>query len=150
MAASAKNDPQQKILYAWERKAIAPQGGRPIPYDQSQALIDAVWMAQGFLYPPQVLPLEGSRRIWAKANRLNVWLRSYEATPTWVILHELGHSMTGKFDGEMDAHGPDYLWIYMNLAAKFLKIPLPVLMFTAQKDGLTFNVGARPWMLDAA
>lgn len=142
-------DYQRSALYAWENAIIAPKGGAPIAYADAQALVNAVWMAQGLLYPPQVVAMpRQNRRAWAKANRLEVFLNPDRPTPTWVILHEIAHSMTGTVEGESDQHGPDYLGVYMRLVDRHLRIPMPVLMFTANKAGLRFNIAAQPSFTD--
>lgn len=142
-------DFQRSRLYAWEREVVAPQGGIPVAYDRAQMMVDAVWLAAGLLYPPTVVPMPAqNRRAWAKANRTQIWLNPEATTPEWVVLHEIAHSMAGTVDGESDGHGGDYLWQYMTLVDRHLKIPMPVLMFTANKSGLVFNVGAKPRCLD--
>lgn len=141
-------DYQKSKVYRWENEIIGPKGGARIMYDDAQTFINAVWMANGLLYPPKVVPMpRQNRRYIARANRFSVWLKPGQSTPTWIILHELAHSMTGD-ESESDHHREDFLGVYMKLVDRHLKIPLPLLMFTANKAGLKFNLAAQPRCLD--
>lgn len=142
-------DIQKKMVYAWEGRVVRPRGGAVIPYANAQGVVTAVWSCAGLMHPPRVVPMpKQDKTAFAKANRTDVWLP--EQTPTWVILHEVAHSMAGTFDGESDAHGPDYLWLYMTLIDRHLKIPMIELMATAKMAGLKFTLGAKPMFLDKA
>lgn len=147
----AADDPQKKILYAWEDRVIGPRDRTLIPYARAQMQVDAVWMAAGLLYAPVVHPLHpNTRRYVGKAHRSKVWLPEKRPTPSWIILHEVAHSMTATMEGEIDGHGPKYLWVYMTLVERHLKIPMLTLMATAKQAGLEFEIGARPMVLDPA
>jgi hypothetical protein len=138
-------DYQRKAVYAWERKAVAPFGGPPISFENAQMAVDGIWLAMGLKFPPKVKRKEQHNvRVWAKANREQVWLPP-EGVPTWVIIHELAHSMTFNVDGCEDSHhGPDFVGIYIKMLDKFLGIPTLMSMYTAKQAGLDFNLAATP------
>jgi hypothetical protein len=61
------------------------------------------------------------------------------------ILHELAHSMTATHDGYIDAHGPKFVGVYMRLLCHHLSVPLPLLIYSASKAGLDYDIHAKPW-----
>ncbi len=108
-------------------------------------LVDGVWLAEQLLYPPRVEPLaRQARRTWATGSRMTIRLPQDRPTPTYVILHEVAHALSSTVDGDTDAHGPDYVGLYMGLLERRLRIPLPLLMFTADRHGVAFNLAAKP------
>ena len=46
-------------------------------------------------------------------------------------------------DGDSDAHGPDYVGLYVGLLDRRLRIPMPLLMFTAGQHDVAFNLAAK-------
>ena len=138
-------DPQRSRVYAWEDAVVAPRDPSAIPYEQAQMLVDGVWLAEQLLYPPRVAPLSGqARRTWATGSRTTIRLPQDRPTPTYVILHEVAHALSSTVDGDSDAHGPDYVGLYMGLLDRRLRIPMPLLMFTAGQQGVAFNLAAKP------
>jgi hypothetical protein len=141
-------DFQKSKVYAWENQHVAPKSREHVPYEKLQMRVDAIWMMAGLLYPPSVIPMpKQNRRAWAKANRNTIWAPE-KGLPEWVVLHEVAHSLAGTFDGDTDAHGPNYLWLYMTLLDRHMKIPTPMMMYTATQAGLKFNIGAKPTFVD--
>jgi hypothetical protein len=57
---------------------------------------------------------------------------------------EVAHALSSTVDGDSEAHGPDYVGLYMGLLDRRLRIPMPLLMFTATQHGLAFNLAAKP------
>jgi hypothetical protein len=144
-------DFQKSRVYAWENNIVAPGVKRNVPYAEIKHVVNAVWLTAGLLYPPAVSPMpKQARKVYATGCRTELRFPEDRATPDWIILHEIGHALAGTFDGENDAHGPDYLFLYMQLVERHLRLPMPMLMFTATKAGLTFNVAAKPMFLDEA
>lgn len=139
-------DHQRSKVYAWERAIIAPRDTTPVvPFERAQLLIDGVWLMEGLFYPPRVVPLNPQATTkWATGCRLEISLRQHEPTPTWVILHEIAHALV-----QDDAHGPDYVGLYMGLLDRHLKIPQPMLMWTAAQAGVQFNLGVKPRLVEA-
>src|SRR5918997_316932 len=143
--ASWMKDLQRSRVYAWEEAIVAPRDGSAIPFEQAQMLVDGVWLGGQLLCPPKVerMPRQ-ARRTWATGSRTTIRLPQDRPTPTYVILHELAHALSSTVDGDTDAHGPDFVGLYMGLLDRWLRIPTPLLMFTAKQHGVTFNLAAKP------
>ncbi len=138
-------DLQRSRVYAWEDAVVAPRDRSAIPFEQAQMLVTGVWLAEQLLYPPKVEPMpHQARRTWATGSRTTIRLPQDRPTPIYVILHEVAHALSSTVDGDTDAHGPDFVGLYMGLLDRRLRIPTPLLMFTAQQHGLTFNLAAKP------
>jgi hypothetical protein len=144
-------DLQKSKVYAWENEIVRPRDPSQIPFTRAPALVMGVWLAAGLLYPPPVEALNPrNKKAWATGSRLAIRLRADKPTPTWVILHEIAHAMTSTHDGDGDRHGPDFVGVYMQLLERHLCIPIPLLMFTAHKAGVKFNIAAKPRFIDHA
>ena len=141
-------DYQRSKLYSWERKYVAPHDHSKVDLKVAKTIVDYIWQSEGLKYPPKVLAIAEQSKKSGQANRSFVWLQS--SIPTWIVIHEVAHSMNSTNDGDTvgDHHGPDYVGIYMKLLTKYLNLSLPVLMFTARKDNLDFNLAAQPLFLD--
>jgi len=138
-------DPQRFRVYAWEEAVVAPRDPSAIPYEQAQMLVDGVWLAEQLLYPPRVAPMpRQARRTWATGSRTTIRLRQDGPTPTYVILHEVAHALSSTVDGDSEAHGPDYVGLYMGLLDRRLRRTMPLLLFTAAQHGVAFNLAAKP------
>ena len=136
-------DFQKSKVYAWETEVIRPCCQQTVQFKDAQAFVDGVWLKHGWLYPPHVeLMGKQARRVWANANRARIRIPS--VIPAWVILHELAHTLTMNEDGEGDLHGPDFVGIYIKLLDTILHIPVPMSMYTLTKNGIKFNLAARP------
>jgi hypothetical protein len=142
-------DVQRQKVYDWERGVVKPRCPKQVAFKDAQMVVDGVWLAEGLLNPPKVEPLSrATKRAAAMGNRLSVWLNPDEPTPTWVILHEIAHALTMTHEGHTDQHGPAFVGVYMNLLVKYLDVPLPLLLYAAQKDGVKFDLFAKPAFLD--
>ena len=142
-------DYQRSAVYAWEQEHIAPKDKSSVDLDTARAIVQYIWKGEGIQYPPQVKYLATQSRKGGQANRSNIWLPP--KSPTWVIIHEIAHSMNDSNDQiealDADGHGPNYMGIYMKLLAKHLNISLPLMMFTAKQSKLDFNLAACPLFL---
>ena len=137
-------DLQRSRVYAWEDAVVAPWGASAVAYEKAQMLVDGVWLGEQLLYPPKVQPMpRQARRTWATGSRTTIRLPQDRPTPIHVILHEVAHALSSTFDGDTDAHGPDFVGLYMGLLDRWLGIPTPLLMFTAGQHGVTFNLAAK-------
>jgi hypothetical protein len=142
-----KRDVQKSKVYAWENKVIAPRSHVMIKFDVAQQFVDGVWLRNGWLFPPTVGKMAAhAKRVWANGNRTRINIR--ENTPAWVILHELAHTATGTIHGDSDGHGADFMGVYLKLLETVLGIPLPLTMYTLNKTGIKYNIGAKPTWLD--
>jgi hypothetical protein len=137
---------QQNRVYSWERRYIAHKDTTLVPYDMAEPIISYVWENEGLKYPPLLKPLDKrNKRVIACANRTEIFLP--ERVETWIILHELSHSMTCEFDGLSNLHGALFLGIYMGLLNRYLKIEYKYMTDSADSMGLKFKLDARPVFL---
>jgi hypothetical protein len=71
-------------------------------------------------YPPQICPLPKQNKVClADAMRMKIRVDEF-GCPTWVLLHELAHSMTSDFDGRSHSHGKRFVEAYLNLICRYL------------------------------
>lgn len=135
---------QTKLIYAWERRVVAPRLLSQVPYEDAQAFVNGIWLALGLLYPPQVAPMpKQNRKRWADATRLAIRLPE-GSTPAWVLLHEIAHALTNTVHGQGDGHGSDFMGVYMKLLDQFGNLPLALQMFSLQAEEIVFNLAAQP------
>lgn len=137
-------DFQRERVYAWENAVVKPRDPSKNRFEDAQALVTAIWTAEGLLHPPRVLPMPAQARVTC-ATGTRTQLRVPDLVPTWVVLHEIAHAMTSTFEGRSDGHGPDYVGNYMRLLDRFLKIPTPLLMYTASEHNVRFHIHAKPY-----
>ncbi len=125
---------------------VSPLTTNMLRFEDAQTFVDGIWLAHGWLYPPHVgLMAKHATKIWASGHRDKINIR--EKTPTWVVLHELAHTLTAKIHGNGDKHGPDFVGLYIKLLEDVLGISRLMLMFTLDQDGIKYNFNAKPWML---
>lgn len=136
---------QANKVYQWEDKYIAPFDKSQVEYKNIQSLINYVWENEGLKYPPQVNPLhKNNRKALAKGSRLDVYFSVDKKYPTWVILHELSHSLTMTVE-HSNGHQDDFVGVYMRLLSKYIDIPMTLLTYTASISGIKYNTQARYW-----
>lgn len=142
-------DYQRERVYSWEDQYIHSKDKQVVPYDSLQSLVNYIWAEEKLKFPPQIKPIpKQTRRILASATRMEVFVPEQGIT-TSVLIHELAHSLTNSFDGEISSkHGPDFVGMYMRMLEKYARIPLPYLMFTAKQANVDFNINARVAFLD--
>jgi hypothetical protein len=134
-------DYQKAKVYSWESRF--PEG-RLITFVDATQYVSCIWNAQKLQWPPLVQELPAQDKHAGKANRQYVMLPAHGATEK-TILHELAHSMTATHDGYIDAHGPKFVGVYMRLLCHHLSVPLPLLIYSASKAGLDYDIHAKPW-----
>ncbi len=128
-----KRDYQKSKLYAWERKFVAPLDRQNVAIDNLQSIADYVWADMGMEYPPRIKPLvKHNHSCWANATRMEIQVQP-AGCPTWVLLHELAHSMTADFEGRNHAHGPKFVGAYLNLICRYLPSANRLLLLASLK-----------------
>lgn len=138
-------DYQKSKVYAWEQAVVSPRAPTHVSFTNAQTFVNGIWLAEGLLYPPKVdLIPKQTRRHVADANRSIIRIPE-RGVPAWVLVHEIAHSMTSLSEGYSAKHGEDYLGTYMRLLDRYLKIPLPLLLYTAREAGLKYNLLAVFW-----
>ena len=134
---------QRQRVYDWENKILPGYDKSLVVFDDIQTIVNYVWEDQGLKYPPIIEPLfKGNKKAWARGCRETLYFFVEDRYPTWVILHEMTHALTN------DLHGPDFVGIYMRLLTKYLKVPLPVLTYTAQNANVNYNITSKPYFID--
>ncbi len=137
-------DYQQSKVYHWQSVILYPMDKSRVDFDQAHDLLYYVWRDEGLEYPPIIVPLApNEKKASAKANRLKIWWPTNKSLPSFVLLHEVAHSMTTNYEGIGDRHGKDFVGVYMRLLNKHLRIPLPLLFYTAKVAGVEFDYQAR-------
>ena len=131
-------DFQKSRVYAWEDAVILPRTNVTITFERAQMFIDGVWLAMGKIGAPRA-ELISKRIKTAVARGCRPYIEIREATPAWVILHELAHSLTMDHDHNGDGHGPKFVAAYMRLLDKVLGIPLALTIYSAQVHGVQFE-----------
>jgi hypothetical protein len=126
---------------------VAPRDPTTLPFSAAQAAIDAIWSDMGLRYPPAVARLpRQARSLLARADRLSVLLA--DLTPSWCLLHELAHAMTSHADGRSDGHGPQFMGIYVQLLARYLRLDQPMLINSLRDAEIDILRDARPVFVD--
>ncbi|SNB74884.1 hypothetical protein SAMN07250955_11258 [Arboricoccus pini] len=140
-------DRQRSRVYAWEEAIIVPRDRSTVAFDKAQGMIDAIWRECGLDFPPRsrLLPSR-ARSLLGRANRLDLELPA--TFPSWVLLHELAHSMSSDHDGRSDGHGPVFLGIYVALLVRYLRLPAPLLHDSLRQWRLVVEKDARPIFLN--
>lgn len=140
-----KSDKQRFVVYDWEREFISHRDTTIVPFNQIKTIVDYVWKMEGLNYPPLVERLHKNSKYGGDATRTKV--RFQETTYTWIILHELSHSMATDVLEGSNLHGSLFLGIYMQLLNRYMGIPLGYLYDTATARGLVFKKDVRPVFL---
>jgi hypothetical protein len=134
-------------VYSWEARVVAPRDPTTLPFSAAQAAIDAIWLDMGLRYPPAAARLpRQARSTLARADRLSVLLA--DLTPSWCLLHELAHAMTSHADGRSDGHGSQFMGIYVQLLARYLRLDRPMLIDSLRDARIEILGGARPVFVD--
>lgn len=135
-------DFQKSKVYSWENKYVGIEyGGDRVEFDNIQSIIDYVWREMGLEYPPIAVLFSKNAKKQGTANRTSIRFREYSTT--WIILHEVAHSMTSDLDGSY-RHGPQFVGVYMKLLEKFMNISPTYLWWSATESGVTFDKFAKP------
>ena len=136
-------DYQRSKVYAWEQEYIAPHDSSQVRFEDIPAIVNYVWEAEGLLYPPAIeaFPKQMKRNA-ADATRLTLRFHEDQCTSTWIILHEIAHSMTSEAWGNSNQHGSDFVGVYILLASKYLGVRLSDLIVSARESKVDYNLGA--------
>lgn len=126
-------DFQQSKVYAWEQKYIAPISKRVIDFNDARLFVNGVWLSMGLIGPPDI-EIMANQATATYAVGCREYIRIRRQTPAWVIIHELGHSLTS------DGHGPDFVGVYAKMLEKVLNVPLPLSMYTLNLAGVKINL----------
>jgi hypothetical protein len=146
-AVTEDRDRQRSKVYAWEENFVAARDPTAIAFAQAQGMVDAIWAEMGLRFPPKVerLPRQ-ARSTMADATRLSI--RLPESSPSWWLLHELAHAMTSTMDGQSDGHGPKFMGLYVQMLARYLRVPLDALVTSLEAAGVEVNIQANPIFID--
>lgn len=141
-------DDQRQRVYDWEHSCV--KRGQVVSLEQAKTLVDYIWAKEGYEYPPAVRRIPKQNRKWAgKATRTCIWFEERVSTQT--VIHEIAHALTMDIDGNCPtdgAHGPTFMGVYMKLLSEYMDTCLFVLMHTAEKANVKFDVSARPVIAD--
>jgi hypothetical protein len=147
-------DSQRSKVYAWEQVHVAPHDQRVVPFDWIKSIVDYVWEKEGLKHPPLVEPMPVQKHALGDASRTTV--RFVKETRTWIILHELAHSMSStvenveinqRFEGKTNVHGAIFMGIYIQLLTRYLNLNFGSLVSSAEAMGLRVDPLARPVFL---
>ncbi len=128
-------DYQQKRVYAWERKHVAPFDTAKISIETAEQIVNYVWAEEGLQHPPKVEYIRDKRARSATGCRLKVRFPD-GLLYSWVVLHELAHAMTSNVDGASCQHGPKYMKVYINLLHKYQRLDYLQMKATAKMENV--------------
>jgi hypothetical protein len=137
------DDTQQDKLYAWERRFIAPKDINPIDITIVKGIVNYVWLQEGLKYPPLVGLLSEKAKHDGEGDRLEVNFK--RRTYTWIVLHELAHSMTSLHDGKTNGHGAYYVGMYAQLLSRYMNIDLQFIKDTLDKYHIKYELDVKPF-----
>lgn len=130
-------DYQKQKCYDWQNKFIHIRDTQEVEFENIQNIINYIWKEMRLEFPP-LLNFSNKKNIIAEGNRHKIiWSNNHKAY-TWLICHELAHSMTDA------GHGPKFVGMYMKLLEKFVGIPMPYLHYTAKQMKLDWDIWAKP------
>jgi len=131
-------DYQQKRVYAWERKHIAHTDTVKISIETAEQIVNYVWAEEGLQHPPKVEYIRDKRARSATGSRLKVRFPD-GLLYSWIVLHELAHSMTSNVDGASNQHGSLFMKVYIKLLHKYQRMDYLMLIATAKMDNVDVN-----------
>ena len=110
-------------------------------------MVDVIWADVGLRYPPIVEPLPAqATATMATATRLSLQLGVQ--TPSWCLLHELAHAMSGTYDGQSDGHGPIFMGLYVQLLVRYLRLEKAQLLRSLDDAGISVLSEVSPVFAD--
>jgi hypothetical protein len=134
----SRTDSAARRLYAWEDSVVAPRDRSLVPFARLQALVDHVWSEEGRHFPPRIRPLpKQARRTVARATRTTI--EAPPELPSWVLLHEIAHALTGDVDGNGLDHGPDFVGVYVNLLVRHARLDRAPLEASLRQAGIAWT-----------
>ena len=145
-------DFQRSKVYKWERSVCPLYDKSQVPFENIQAIVDYVWKSEGLEHPPVVKALDPRKSCLGNGWRSDVGFHPNCLVSTCVILHELAHSLSSipgmDMSDETNGHCEDFMGCFIKLLDKYAGIPLPVLLYTANKQGVKYNLNVKPWFID--
>lgn len=135
-------DRQKSKVYRWEDVVVSPHDTMAIFFHQVEAIVNYIWEREGLQYPPMVAPISKKSRHVGYGSRLKVQFQPI--TYTWIVLHELSHSLTSTCDGRSNRHGALYMGIYIQLLHRYLHLDFAELVKSAEAYGLKVKPDAKP------
>lgn len=140
------SDYQKTRCYRWENTAMAPLGQALVALENAQAFVDHIWKGEGLEYPPRVVLMNHSTVVGATGSRTTIQIPP--VVKTWILIHEIAHSMSSTFDGASCGHGPTWVGLYIKLACKYMGGDMLALMTSARLAKVDFDISARPVFID--
>ena len=134
-------DSQKSKVYAWENSL---NQGVHLPFGAITPYVARVWAGEQLQWPPLVEKLHKNNGHAGLGGRHRVSFPVSGASEL-TILHEVAHAMCATINGHSDAHGPTFVGVYIKLLEKHLSIPLPLLLYTAEKFKVKYDLFAKPW-----
>ncbi|MBF6611577.1 MAG: hypothetical protein IVW55_00420 [Chloroflexi bacterium] len=135
LTANGVRDNQRQKVYDWENKKIQPMLKKDLTLEECRKLITEVFASYG-LEPPEVKDGRGRRSAcWERPYTIKLPTFARKPVP---VLHECAHGIVDRYykvRGEAP-HGTTFLRIYLNLLAKFGKLPLRTLRSSAAEAHL--------------
>lgn len=139
-------DYQRQRVYDWEQHFVAKFDNGTVSFENAQNIVNYIWEKESLSYPPVIKELPPQNKIYA-ATGSRTAIQIPKVTQTWIILHELAHSMTSDVDGSSHWHNPTFVGIYANLLVKYLNIDLSYILYTLKMSKVDFDLFARPSIL---
>jgi len=133
-------DRQQNRVYDWERINVAKHDTKLISIDLVPMIVEHVWKNEGLKFHPVVELLPDNAKHLGDATRTMV--RFKRETYTWIVLHELAHSMTSECSGVSNYHGSIFMGVYIQLLSRYLNLPYSKLVDSALNFGLKVKLDA--------
>ncbi len=138
---SRNRDYQKSRCYAWENRHVGPVDHSEVAFKDIQAIVDYIWDKEGLKYPPRVVEMNPRKHAMGTGSRTQLEFKIDRTVPTWVIIHEVAHSLTSDLESSIDGHGPVFVGAYMKLLDKHIPgLNLPVLMHTANISKVKFTM----------
>ena len=131
-------DNQRQKVYDWERKYLEDlPGNKSLSLEECQQLINRSCQRYSKVVP-ELKDGRGTRFARGSSRVINLpgWARK-----TWVVLHEIAHSIQmGKRDlftpFEYQYHGPEFMRLFLDLLVWQKLEKLPELRRSAKKSGI--------------
>jgi hypothetical protein len=115
----------------------------PISLSGVKPIVSYVWNNEGLKYPPTIEKLTRGKNLGEGCRYV---VRFRDPTYTWIVLHELAHSMTSTINDMSNYHGAFFVGMYMRLLNKYLKIPLDRLIYEANRYRLKYELDVKPFV----
>ena len=126
-------DKQRKKVYDWQNKIVSPVDKSSVDISTAKSIVDYVWMDLGLEYPPQVSEFN-SKTALGDATRMQIRLRP--SVPTWVVLHEIAHSLTAEPHGKSHQHNSRFVGVYVNLLVRYLHFDMLYIQYSLKEYGV--------------